>query len=126
MASLAPSHEIKFFEEHEEVHSVVSGFWSLETIQTYFDAVNDACLPLVKARKPIFALVDFTGFVTQDRAVGDAIRDHLLQAQKFGMRRLAIIGASPLVKMQYKRLSEGVTVEYFDSQSEGQRWLRDR
>ncbi len=124
MDRLAPFHEIEFFEEHCEVHSKVSGFWSAQSIQTYFDAVDAACLPLVKARKPIHASVDFEGFVPQDRATGDAIRNHLLTACKFGLRKVGIVKASALVKMQYRRLSEGVVVEYFDDVAAARKWLR--
>ncbi len=125
METLAPFHDITFYEQHCEVHSRIGGFWNVETLQTYFEAVNEACLPLVKNRKPIYALVDFTDFVPQDRASGDAIRDHLLMSQKFGLKRLAVVGASALVKIQYRRLSAGVTVEYFDDLSTAQDWLRD-
>lgn len=124
MATLAPHHEITFIEKRCEVHSKIGGFWNAETIHTYFNAVDEACLPLVKARKPIFALVDFSDFVPQDRATGDEIRSHLMRACKFGLKKVAIVGASPLVKMQYRRLSEGVTVEFFEDVIGGEAWLR--
>jgi len=126
MATTAPYHRVTLFEQHCELHSVVSGFWSVETIQDYFNTVNEAAMPLMKARSPIYALVDFTDFVPQDRKTGEAIRDHLILSQKFGLKRVAIVGAAPLVSMQYKRLSQGVDVEFFDGKTEAIVWLRDR
>ncbi len=124
MANTEPFHQVDLVEHHCETHSVVRGFWNVETIQTYFDDVNEIATPLVKARSPIYALVDFTDFVPQDRATGDAIRDHLMTAQKFGLKRIAILGATTLTKMQYKRLSEGLTVEFFETKADALNWLR--
>ncbi|MEM8726062.1 MAG: STAS/SEC14 domain-containing protein, partial [Pseudomonadota bacterium] len=71
-----------------------------------------------------YALGDFADFVPQDRTTGEAIRDHLMAAQKYGLRKIAIVSGSPLVKMQYKRLSQGVEVEFFDEKTEALAWLR--
>ncbi|MEL7447393.1 MAG: STAS/SEC14 domain-containing protein [Pseudomonadota bacterium] len=125
MHSTEPYFRISLHEDHCEVHSVAGGFWSVETITEYFDAVNEAALPLVKARKPIYALVDFSDFVTQDRATGEAIRDHLLLSQQFGLKRIAIVAGSALVKLQYRRLSQGLEVEYFEDKNEAANWLRE-
>ncbi len=124
MTSNEPFHSATLLEQHCETHSVVSGFWNVETIQTYFETVNEVAVPLVKSRSPIYALVDFSGFLPQDRETGDAIRDHLLMSQKFGLKRVAILGASPLAKLQYKRLSEGIDVDFFDEKSDALTWLR--
>ena len=86
--------------------------------------LDDASLPLVKARKRIHALGDMDGFVPQSREAGEAIRDHLNNAQKFGLEKIAIVKGSPLTKMQYKRLSAGIAVEFFDDQASAAAWLR--
>ena len=120
----SPRHTVSLDEERCEVHFSISGFWSLEYFQGFLDDVNEAAMPLMKARKPIYALGDFEGFVPQNRETGEAIRDHLLAAQKYGLKRLAVVAGSPLVKMQYRRLSQGVEVEFFDSKTEALAWLR--
>ncbi|MCK0127959.1 hypothetical protein [Erythrobacter sp. F6033] len=125
MSKITPYHNIDLIQQHCEVHSAVGGFYNVETIQPYFEEVNAACVPLLKARAPIYALVDFTDFVPQDRETGDAIRDHLLTSQKFGLKRIAIMGASPLTTLQYKRLSDGLKVEFFDSKPAAIAWLRE-
>ncbi len=124
MSDLEPRFEANLIEAHNIVWTKISGFWTSDKIQAYFDAVNETSMPLVKARKPIFAMVDLGDFVAQDRATGDAITDHLQQACKFGMTKLAVIGASALVKIQYRRLSKGVHVEFFDDTKAAEDWLR--
>lgn len=126
METLAPSHETSLDEANCEFHSKITGFWNTDNIQGYFDAVQETCLPLMKARKPIYASIDFSDFVPQDQATGEAIRDHLQLSQKFGLQRLAVIGASALVKIQYKRLSRGITVDFFEDHRSALTWLRDR
>ena len=124
MTPTAKSHSTGLDEQHSELQFSIAGFWQLEEMQALLDELNVTALPLVKARKPIYAIGDFTDFVPQDRATSDAIRNHLMGAVNFGLKRVAIVGASPLVTMQYKRLSDGVKVEFFDSLPAATAWLR--
>ncbi len=124
MTQISPSYEVSFNAAFGEVRSKIGGFWSEEQIATYFDALNEASMPMVIERKPIHALVEFDDFVPQNKATSDAIRAHLMQSQKFGLVRLAIVRASALVKMQYRRLSDGIVVEFFETVAEGEVWLR--
>ncbi|WP_379549987.1 STAS/SEC14 domain-containing protein [Qipengyuania sp. DGS5-3] len=125
MENLDPIYKVSLLKQQCETHSMLSGFWNVETIQAYFDEVNEVSMPFVKDRSPIYALVDFTDFVAQDRDTTAAIRDHLLTAQKFGLKRVAIFGASTLVRTQYRRLSQGVNVEFFETKAEALNWLRE-
>ena len=121
---LSPKHTVSLVEDRCEVHFSISGFWSLDIFKSFLDDVNAAALPLMKARKPIYALGDFGGFVPQNQETGEAIRDHLLAAQKYGLKRLAVVAGSALVKLQYRRLSRGVEVEFFDTEGDAIEWLR--
>ncbi|MDA9918397.1 hypothetical protein N9D37_00720 [Erythrobacter sp.] len=124
MTPTKQTHSAELDPLHGELHFAVGGFWQLDEMLGFLDKLNEASLPLVKAREPIYALGDFTDFVPQDHATGDAIRNHLLGAIKFGLKQIAIIGASPLAMMQYRRLSEGLAVEFFDSRPAATAWLR--
>ena len=126
METLAPSWNATLNERNCLLRSSISGFWSVDSIHAYFDGVNEAAVPLMKARKPIYALVDFTGFVPQDRATGVAIRDHLLACVKYGLKQIAIVGATPLTIMQYKRLSDGIDVQFFDDTTAASAWILKR
>ena len=124
MSEFTPSHSISRYEASCQVHFAISGYWKLEDMHGFLEELNEAALPFVKARKPIYVLGDMNGFKTQDRETGQAIRDHLLQSQKYGLQRVAIISPDTLVKMQYRRLSEGVDVMFFDDKAEAFAWLR--
>lgn len=124
MATAARSHSNRLLAEHSEVHFACAGFWDLEGMKVLLGQLNETSLPLVKERKAIYALGDFTNFVPQDRETAEAIRDHLMNARDFGLKRVAIVGASPLMKMQYKRLSQGLEVEFFETEREATAWLR--
>ncbi len=124
MNALTTSSSVNLDKGRGEVHFSIEGFWDLAGMTSFLAELDSKSLPLVKARKPIFVYGDFTGFVPQDRAAGDAIRKQLLNAQKFGLRRVAIVGASALVKLQYRRLSEGIDVKFFDEKAPALSWLR--
>lgn len=124
METIAPSSTVSFDQTHGEVHFTISGFWELEDLKGFLAELDDASLPLVKARKRIHALGDMEGFVPQSREAGEAIRDHLNNARKFGLEKIAIVKGSPLTKMQYKRLSAGLVVEFFETKAEATSWLR--
>ncbi len=125
MEDTTPYSRTTLLKEHCELQSTIAGYWSCDTIQSYFDELNTACIPLIKERLPIYALVDFSSFMPQDRSTSDAIRDHLLLSAKFGLKSIAIIDASSLARMQYKRLSKGINVEYFKNRYDAIIWLRE-
>ena len=124
MVSTTPSSSTSLDEPRGELHFTVGGFWERDAMRGFLGELDETALPLVKARRSILAVGDFTEFVPQDRATADTIRDHLMNACKFGLKRVAIVGASPLMTMQYRRLSQGVEVEFFTDKSEALDWLR--
>ena len=124
METITPGSSVSCVEEHGEVHFAISGFWELEAMHSFLEQLNEASMPMVRARQPIRVLGDMEGFVPQSREAGDAIRNHLMNACKFGLERIAILKGSPLTKMQYKRLSAGLEVGFFDDKGEATDWLR--
>lgn len=124
MDDLTPKHEITSNQETGEIIFTVTGFWDLEGINTLHSELNQHAFPLFKADKKIQVMGDMDGFVPQAREVGEAIADHLVQSQDFNLSRIAIYNASSLVRMQYKRVSTGIDVEFFDNRTDALRWLR--
>ena len=124
MDSLNPIGDIQCDPLRGEICFAVSGLWHLDKMESFLRGLTKAAIPIVEARKPIRVLGDMSGFVAQTRDTGTAMRDHLLNARKFGLKRVAIMGASALAKLQYKRLSDGIEVEYFDNKDDALRWLR--
>lgn len=111
--------------EHCEVHFACGGFWDVGTMRQFLDELNATTAPLVKAGKPIYAMGDFTKALPQDRETADLVANHLRKAAGFGLKRIAVINATPLMKMQYRRVSQGLEVEFFESKVTGLGWLRE-
>ncbi|MXO90677.1 STAS/SEC14 domain-containing protein [Pontixanthobacter aquaemixtae] len=112
-------------EEHGELHYRCGGLWDEHSIDELFDCLNRASEPLVRARKPIYALGDFTTAMPQVRATAEKIGAHLRNAKEFGLERMAIYGAPILMRMQYKRFAPDVNVEFFDTKGQALNWLRE-
>lgn len=125
MEDLAPNSSISTVVDRGEVHFAVSGLWTIEHMDSFLRGLTKAAVPIVERRLPIQVFGDMTGFVAQTRGTGEAIRDHLMMSQQYGLQRVAIMGASSLVKMQYKRLSNGIKVEFFDNKVEALGWLHE-
>ncbi|MEE4289424.1 MAG: STAS/SEC14 domain-containing protein [Erythrobacter sp.] len=115
----------QLLEDRCEVHFVCGGFWDTELMAKFLALLDATCKPLVKAGKPIYALGDFSKALPQDRATAAMVSDHLVNARKAGLKRVAIVGATALMKIQYKRVSAGMEVEYFDTTSAALTWLRE-
>jgi hypothetical protein len=124
MNTLTTHYKISRNVEMGEVYFEISGFWKLAEMKAYLRELNDAAAPIVAQRLPIRVLGEMEGFLPQDRQTGEAIRDHLMMSRRYGLQRVAIVSAPVLVKLQYRRLSEGIEVEFFDSKAEAMAWLR--
>lgn len=124
MEQLERTQEIRTDRAHSELHFAIGGFWTLETMRAFLDELAKAAIPFIKARETFSALGDLRHFVPQDRETADAIRQSLLLAQTNGLTRFAVVSESSLVRMQYRRITSGLDVEFFDMPSEAEQWLR--
>ncbi|WP_108787836.1 hypothetical protein [Erythrobacter sp. Alg231-14] len=124
MTDLAPTSHVSNDLHRGELYFSIAGLWELEDMKDFVIELNKNAWPLVKAGHKIHVIGAMEGFVPQTRETGDVIRDHLIESRQHGLTRVALYGASSLVKLQYKRLSKGIDVEFFDSKFEAARWLR--
>lgn len=124
MLDTLPKSKIARHDSYGEVHFAISGFWELDNMEAFLEDLNKASYPLVKEQKPIRVLGEMGGFLPQTRDTGDAISDHLKMSKKYGLERVAIITDSSLVKMQYRRLSQGIEVDFFEDKVSAIKWLR--
>ena len=126
MKSLTKNYKVTRDVERGEVYFEIGGFWKLAEMQAFLRELNEAAAPIVAQRTPIRVLGEMEGFLPQDRQTGEAIRNHLMMSRKYGLQRVAIVSAPVLVKLQYRRLSQGIEVEFFDTRNEAIAWLRRR
>lgn len=80
--------------------------------------------PLIENGMKIRSLGDLRGFVAQSKDVSDAIRTLVVESEKLGTVRSAVVFDSMLVKMQYARLHETLELETFDNKADALAWLR--
>ena len=124
METLAPTSKIHANREACELYFAIAGFWTLDAMETFLKDLARAALPFIKDGESFTALGNLSDFVPQDRATANAIRDSLLLASKNGLTRFAAVSPPPLVKMQYRRITEGLDYEVFDNDISARRWLR--
>jgi hypothetical protein len=124
MSVMTPSHTISADLDRSEVHFAIGGYWDVAGMQSFLAALGEAAKPLIKSGKPFSALGDLREFMPQDRDTSNAIRDSISAGTRNGLRRFAVISASSLVRMQYRRIAQSVDVEFFDTMAEATAWLR--
>ncbi|MDY7099046.1 MAG: hypothetical protein SXU28_12980 [Pseudomonadota bacterium] len=124
MDRLVPTYRVTSDEPRHEVHFAISGFFDLEHMKAFLREVNVKAAPLTNQTHPIHALGDMAGFVPSNKETAELIQDHLRASQKVGLTRVAILRCSPLMTLQYKRLSDCVEVAFFEEDDEALAWLR--
>lgn len=111
-------------EERNELHYACGGLWDAQSIDDMFETLNRACMPLVKSGKPFSSIGDFSTAMPQDSETADKIGAHLRSAMQFGLQRIAIFGAAPLMKLQYKRVAPEIEMEFFETEEDALAWVR--
>lgn len=124
MEHLHRTQSIHSDEQHRELHFAIGGFWDEPEMLSFLADLASAASPFITKRTSFNAIGDLSAFVPQNRATAAAIRDSLLEAQKFGLQRFAVVTESSLVRMQYRRITDGVDVEFFDNGRDAVKWLR--
>lgn len=124
MEQLAPTSRIQADPHSRELYFAIAGFWTLAEMQAFLQDLAKAAGPFIKNREKFTAMGNLAEFVPQDRATAEAIRDSLLLATKNGLTRFAVVSPPPLVKMQYRRITEGLDYDAFDDETTARRWLR--
>jgi hypothetical protein len=124
MSSLAPSFTVTLDDARGELHFVTSGLFDRKAMDAFLAEVGKAIGPLLKQKRKLRALGDLRGYVTQTREIGEQMARTLEQAEAVGIERTAIIINSAVLKMQYKRVSEGRNVQIFEDPDAALAWLR--
>ena len=125
MDTLAPTSKIKADTTTRELYFAIAGFWTLDAMKSFLDDLARAAGPFIKQSEPFTAMGNLADFVPQDRATAEAIRDSLLLASQNGLIRFAAVSPPPLVKMQYRRITEGLDYDVFEDETAARRWLRE-
>ena len=124
MDKLEPAYAISVDHDNRIVNFRVSGFWELEPVRELLRDMDRKAAPLVASGRPFDGLGVLRDMATQTRDVAEYLRRHLESSRLAGLRRVAIIDPPALVRLQYQRISNGLEVEFFQSEAEGRAWLQ--
>ncbi|MEO1730771.1 MAG: hypothetical protein AAFR64_08540 [Pseudomonadota bacterium] len=124
MASLAPSSSLHADTTHKELYFAIAGFWTRDEMDAFLQDLARTAMPFIRTKTPFVALGNLADFVPQNRETADAIRASLLQASRNGLVKFAVVSPPPLVKLQYRRIAEGLDAQFFDDEPSARRWLR--
>jgi hypothetical protein len=104
------------------VRIVMSGFFAMEDIVRFVAARDQAHHLLNCAPNAHVTLVDIRGMKIQSQDSVESFK-HVLNNPKFASRRLAIVVAQSLARMQIKRAASDRDAYYFDSIEGAEAWL---
>jgi len=124
MTALEPTSRIHANTHRRELYFSIAGFWEPGSMKEFLRDLTAAANPFIRDGVEFVAIGNLVDFVPQDRETADSIRDSLLQASQHGLTRFAVVSPSSLVRMQYRRITEGVDVEFFDDEYSAREWLR--
>lgn len=124
MTTLAPSYSVEVDPVRGELHFVTSGLFDKPSMDAFLRDVAKAVGPLLAQKCRMRAMGDLRGYVTQTREIGAQMATTLEQAEANGIERTAIIINSTILKLQYKRVSEGRNVRIFEDPEPALAWLR--
>ncbi|MEO0463808.1 MAG: STAS/SEC14 domain-containing protein [Pseudomonadota bacterium] len=124
METLAPSFSVKRNDAMREVYYTLSGLFSLQDIDALFSELLKASEPFIHDRKGFRVLGDLREFTVQTREVGEKMRLSQETSAKVGVDKMAIVYSSVLLKQQFRRVSEALECEFFESKADAIAWLR--
>jgi hypothetical protein len=124
MSNLAPTFDVTCVEDLKEVHYSASGLWTLEKMPELQSALFEASKSFIEKSRSFCVLGDLRGFAVQPRDVVDQMEQIQLASAKLGVRRMALVCSSIMVKRQFRRVSEAVNMDLFDTKNDAIAWLR--
>ena len=124
MEDLTPRFSVHFDPAHNELHFATSGLFDAQSMDAFLAEVTRTVGPVLQKGKRVRALGDLNDYVTQTREIGERMAQILEQAEQNGIEKTAIVINSTILKMQYKRVSEGRNVEIFEDRDTALVWLR--
>ena len=125
MTDLKPTSSIVADRQNAVLHFSVGGMWDEASMKRFLKDLAEAASIFIDARTPFSSIGDLREFVPQNRETASAIQKSLSIASEHGMQRFAVVSSSSLVKMQYRRITEGLSVEFFETPHEAADWVRE-
>ena len=124
MATQAIRHGVKRVDTPREIHYSIGGLITEEDLRALQADLYKAALPFIEAKQPFRVLGDMREFLPQKQEIVELLRDSQQQSAKLGMEKMAILFEQTLTKVQFRRISDMVEIEFFTDRGEALDWLR--
>ncbi len=124
METLEARFSIRADTARRELHWHAQGLFDETHLKAFQKATIEAIQPFIDDRQGFNALADLRDFAVQTRAIAAMMEETQMASTSFGGNRMAVICKSVLVKQQFRRVSEVMEIEFFDSETDALRWLR--
>lgn len=98
------------------------GFWSMDMTTSHLQRWIESVQKIQRSGMRVRVLADLRKTQAQSHDVADFLRNRL-EGIYHAEDRIAMIVASPLVKMQMRRMLDSVIREFFLSVGEAEQWL---
>jgi hypothetical protein len=124
MSDFAPSYSIERDITRRELHWSASGHWTEEEAVKLPKALFLQSLVFIEKGQKFRVLGDLREFHVQNQDVVEVMRGSQEGAAQNGVERMAIVLSSTLLKLQFRRISAGLNLEFFETKEEALLWLR--
>ena len=88
-------------------------------------ALYKQSLPFIETKRTFRGFGDLTEFAVQKQEVVDIVQVSQESSAELGVDRMAVQYSSTLVKIQFRRISDALELEFFEDRDEALAWLRE-
>ncbi|MCK0127960.1 STAS/SEC14 domain-containing protein [Erythrobacter sp. F6033] len=110
--------------ERREVHWTVEGLFDEPTSRALQKALFKASQPLIEDSEGFRVIADMRNFAVQPREIASIIEETQVGSANLGVRKMAVLYSSMLVKQQIRRVSKTMEIEFFHDRADALEWLR--
>ena len=124
MQTLVPDYYVKRIETPREIHWAASGLLDEAKLNELFSTLLTTSKPFRDDKKGFRVLGDLREFAVQPREIAALIEQSQQASAQYGVDRMAILCTSMLVKQQFRRVSDSLECEFFDTKGDALAWIR--
>ena len=124
MTQLAPSFSVKRDDAAREIHWTAAGLLDEATLNQLFSLLLAESKPFRDDKKGFRVLGDLREFLVQTREISVLLEQSQTASAAYGVDKMAILYTSILMRQQFRRVSDALECEFFETKTDAIRWLR--
>jgi hypothetical protein len=114
---------VAFFPATARILIVGRDFWDVPEALRFHEAMRDRLDSANQLGRPFRMLADLSGHVLQDSRVSEINGQTAELVRASAVERYALIVPSALLRLQTRRLMQGITFSLFETHAEAAEWL---